>query len=91
MAHCLHCQKEVERTPGKKEKKFCNSTCRSNYRHVKNKKDGRVVPDPKKNKNVYKPTLSEKNKGESQTVIDLENEFQQILKSKENGNKTAKR
>jgi hypothetical protein len=28
---CLDCKKEVPQTKGKREKKFCNSTCRSNY------------------------------------------------------------
>lgn len=28
---CLECQTELTQTLGKREKKFCNSTCRSNY------------------------------------------------------------
>lgn len=44
---CLECKKDLEQTPGKRTKQFCNSTCRSNYwqkskRKVKeaaNKKD----------------------------------------------------
>jgi len=32
MSKCLSesCKKEIKQTPGKREKKFCNSTCRSN-------------------------------------------------------------
>ncbi len=29
MKTCLHCQKEVEKEKGKREKLYCNSTCRS--------------------------------------------------------------
>jgi ribosomal 50S subunit-associated protein YjgA (DUF615 family) len=28
---CLECKKEITQTKGKRPKKFCNSTCRSNY------------------------------------------------------------
>jgi endogenous inhibitor of DNA gyrase (YacG/DUF329 family) len=28
---CLNCKKEVLQTPGKRERQFCNSTCRSNF------------------------------------------------------------
>jgi len=28
---CLNCDTELEQTEGKREKQFCNSTCRSNY------------------------------------------------------------
>jgi hypothetical protein len=38
MPLCLQCKKWVNQTKGKRAKKFCNDTCRSNYRHAKNKK-----------------------------------------------------
>jgi hypothetical protein len=38
MALCLQCDKWVNQTKGKRAKKFCNDTCRSNYRYAKNKK-----------------------------------------------------
>lgn len=38
MGLCLQCKKWVNQTPGKKAKKFCNDTCRSNYRYAQNKK-----------------------------------------------------
>jgi UTP-glucose-1-phosphate uridylyltransferase len=28
---CLNCSKNLEQTVGKRERRFCNSTCRSNY------------------------------------------------------------
>lgn len=28
---CMNCGKEVEQIPGRKEKKFCNSSCRTSY------------------------------------------------------------
>lgn len=28
---CPNCKKDLEQTQGKREKQFCNSTCRSNY------------------------------------------------------------
>jgi len=31
MSECLNCNKPIIATPGKKEKRFCNSTCRSVY------------------------------------------------------------
>jgi hypothetical protein len=31
MSKCLNCDKNLTQTEGKREKRFCNSTCRSNY------------------------------------------------------------
>ena len=31
MSKCLNCNKPLAQTPGKRPRKFCNSTCRSNY------------------------------------------------------------
>ena len=38
MGLCLQCKTWVNQTKGKRAKKFCNDTCRSNYRHAQNKK-----------------------------------------------------
>lgn len=38
MGFCLQCKKWVVQTEGKKQKQFCNSTCRSNYWYAQNKK-----------------------------------------------------
>lgn len=38
MGLCLQCKKWVKQPEGKREKKFCDDTCRSNYRHAKNRK-----------------------------------------------------
>lgn len=45
---CLMCSKEIENIPGKREKQFCGSSCRSKYwysQNVKNKSKGPVVKD----------------------------------------------
>lgn len=39
MGFCLQCKKWVTQPEGKRTKKFCNATCRSNYRYAKNKKE----------------------------------------------------
>jgi hypothetical protein len=31
MSNCLNCNEPLEQTPGKKEKQFCNVSCRSSY------------------------------------------------------------
>lgn len=46
MGLCLQCNKWVPQTEGKRAKKFCNDTCRSNYRYAKNKKIKFVKPTP---------------------------------------------
>lgn len=38
MDNCLHCQSELIHVPGRKKKRFCNETCRSNHWYGKNKK-----------------------------------------------------
>ncbi len=43
---CPNCQKELIQVEGKREKLFCNSTCRSNV-WAKNKRKA-TVPEPKK-------------------------------------------
>lgn len=37
MSNCLNCGKEVQKTEGKRPKKFCSDTCRATF-HNKNKK-----------------------------------------------------
>lgn len=41
---CLECEKELINTEGKRAKKFCNNTCRSNYWQKQNRKN---KPKPK--------------------------------------------
>ncbi len=36
---CLNCKKELEQIPQKRPKKFCNSTCRSNYWQKEKRKE----------------------------------------------------
>ena len=38
MDKCLHCENELQHVPGRKKKRFCNETCRSNYWYGKNKR-----------------------------------------------------
>lgn len=41
---CPNCEKEIKQTEGKREKKFCNSTCRSNV-WAKEKRKLTQVPE----------------------------------------------
>lgn len=44
---CPNCQKVVKQTPGKREKVFCNSTCRSNFWAKEKRKENGSVNKPK--------------------------------------------
>jgi hypothetical protein len=53
MKLCKHCQKGLIQTKGKREKEFCNNTCRSNFwfkNKRENKKEVKVV-------NLNNPTV----------------------------------
>lgn len=43
MGLCLHCNKWIKQPEGKREKLFCNNTCRSNYWYSKNKKGKSLI------------------------------------------------
>lgn len=45
MSLCHLCNKWISQPEGKKEKRFCNSTCRSNYWYKKNKKGKAGKPE----------------------------------------------
>lgn len=38
---CLQCGRAVKQTPGRKQKKFCSNTCRSQYWNYQYRKGGR--------------------------------------------------
>lgn len=42
--NCLNCNKELEQIKGKRERKFCNSTCRSNFWQKENRKNKLPLP-----------------------------------------------
>ncbi len=55
--NCLNCDKELVNLMGKRQKQFCNSTCRSNYWQKTNriakvkkdiKKEANKLPEPPK-------------------------------------------
>lgn len=46
MALCLQCNKWLNQTAGKRAKRFCNSTCRSNYWYGKKYKGGIRLEPP---------------------------------------------
>lgn len=46
MGFCEQCNKWVPQTEGKKKKRFCNETCRSNFWYAKNKKKPVVPSEP---------------------------------------------
>jgi hypothetical protein len=44
MSNCLNCNEPLEQTPGKKEKQFCNVSCRSSYWQKKKRAEAAEVP-----------------------------------------------
>lgn len=44
---CQECKKELKQTPGKRAKKFCSISCRSNYWQKQNRKKKSGLPLPK--------------------------------------------
>lgn len=44
MDKCLNCQKELQHVLGRKKKRYCNETCRSNHWYGKNKKGKTKTP-----------------------------------------------
>lgn len=60
MGLCLQCKKWVTQPEGKRTKKFCDDTCRSNYRHAKNRKKAANVSQPTKVVRKEKEVLPEK-------------------------------
>lgn len=68
MGICLQCGKSVKQPLGKREKKFCNDTCRSNYRYAQNKK---AAPEVKKELIETKKDLSEKKHDLSEKKVQI--------------------
>ena len=60
MNNCLQCGEPVTRVEGKREKKFCNETCRSNFWYAKNKKGQQKITDLTKPNKEIKPTVQPK-------------------------------
>jgi hypothetical protein len=44
MSNCLNCNEPIEQTPGKKEKQFCNVSCRSSYWQKQKRAETKAVP-----------------------------------------------
>jgi len=40
---CLNCGEVLHQTPGKRERKYCNSTCRSNHFQKEKRKEAKMV------------------------------------------------
>lgn len=55
MNNCLQCGETVVGVLGKREKKFCNETCRSNFWYSKNKKGQSKITDLTKPNKEIKP------------------------------------
>lgn len=49
MGFCEFCKKWVSQPEGKKKKRFCSETCRSNFWYAKNKKGKTAKIEPSKN------------------------------------------
>lgn len=80
---CLECKKDLEQTPGKRVKQFCNSTCRSNFWQKEKRKStatqnkAKSAPkthagDKKYHKHIELPENKQKNKPAA-NVTDLNN------------------
>lgn len=57
---CAECKKELEQTPGKRPKVFCNSTCRSNFWQKAKRKELAKVEVKNLNEPTGKPKSPEK-------------------------------
>lgn len=70
---CLECEKELINTEGKRPKKFCNNTCRSNYWQKENRKKKSIVAI----QNLNEPTGTKETKPPSttNTTIDTRKPF----------------
>ena len=44
MSNCLNCNEPLEQTPGKKEKQFCNVSCRSSYWQKQKRANASAAP-----------------------------------------------
>jgi len=79
---CLNCNTELIQIPKKREKQFCNSTCRSNYwQKAKRKVKGNSKPD------VKKKILEERNRESIKKTnypMSIEEMFQQNLQQIKN-------
>jgi hypothetical protein len=42
--NCLNCGEPLEQTPGKKEKQFCNVSCRSSFHQKKKRAEAKTAP-----------------------------------------------
>lgn len=54
--NCLNCDTPLEQIKGKREKQFCNSTCRSNYWQKAKRKQEKDAPPDKRIKDLTKPS-----------------------------------
>jgi hypothetical protein len=84
---CLECNKEVKQTPGKREKQFCGSSCRSNF-WQKAKRKIAANNKPENKKRIQKERDAPVNKNQipqPRLLSDMEAEFQSLLKSNKNG------
>ncbi len=81
MSKCLFCEKEIEQPKGKRKKEFCNNTCRSNQWYKMNRKGTKITE--KKLIQIAQNSQDYRSK----VMSDMEAEFQEILKKKQNANK----
>lgn len=88
MGNCLNCGDKIIQTPGKREKQYCGSTCRSNFFQKKKRleKIGMSSPSPVA-LNIGKENSKKKSKGISlpKDYVEVKN----ISTVSKNGEKTA--
>jgi endogenous inhibitor of DNA gyrase (YacG/DUF329 family) len=75
--NCPNCDKELEQIEGKRQKQFCNSTCRSNFWQKQNRIKSSKVISAKIEQVDGKPTakiiLQEQPKNEKPRMVQGEN------------------
>lgn len=95
MSNCLNCGEHISQTLGKREKQFCDSTCRSNYWQKKKRTQKlqlEVKEESKKRKNPLINAAKGRDKNgvnkDESILSDFEKEFQNII-NKKNGKQTS--
>lgn len=91
MSNCLNCGDKILQTSGKREKLFCDSTCRSNYwQKTKRLEDAgksaeeivKIISGKKEKSETKKPILPTKT---SPSIMEKFALIKQQLKDKKNG------
>lgn len=78
MGLCVQCKKWVNQPKGKRKKKFCNDTCRSNYRHAENRKKAAKASNPAPVVREAKKEVPQKGKEEWAVELDQADSVEEL-------------